>query len=348
MAVRDGIGHGSGSFIAPATEPTPSFLDVVRSAATIGVGSLPHRDLAAAVSFSFDAFDVLTLPSLPRRSPAEAPVAQGLIGAQGVTLGQYGAIAIDVARLDPDAVVLTDFGADGFAGFRACLDLAVDRQHAGPIKWQFVGPISVGLALRRAGAPSEVAFPMAARLVRSHLASIAATVATALPDSPQLVVIDEPFLEDLMSHNFPIAPDEAVDLLSSALAVVEMHATVGVHACGDVDLATLMSAGPSVLSLPARTCLVPYAGYLARFLRDGGTVAWGAVPTEGPISGAAGRTAARLEALWEQLVERGCDPELLRRQSLVSPQCGLGGHSASVAARVCDTARAVSRAVYPV
>jgi hypothetical protein len=253
-----------------------------------------------------------------------------------------------VARLDPDAEVRTDFDADGFAGFRSCLALAVERQFTGPVKWQFIGPISVGLALRRAGAPSEIAFPMAARVVRSHLASIASTVAAALPSSPQLVVIDEPFLDDLMSHDFPIAPDEAVDLLSSALAVVELHATVGVHACGDVDLATLMSAGPSVLSVPARARLVPYAGYLARFLRDGGTVAWGAIPTEGPISGASRRTAARLESLWSQLVDRGCDAELLRRQSLVSPQCGLGGHSVSVAAHVCETARAVSRAVHPV
>ena len=189
---------------------------------------------------------------------------------------------------------------------------------------------------------------MAARVVRSHLASIAGTVTSMLPSSPQLVVIDEPFLDDLMSHDFPIAPDEAVDVLSSAMAAVEVGTTVGVHACGDVDLATLLASGPSVLSLPARPSIVAYAGYLARFLRDGGTIAWGAVPTEGPISGAAGHTAARLQALWEQLAERGCDPVLLRRQSLISPQCGLGGHSVSVAERVCETARAVSRAVHTV
>ena len=325
----------------------PAFLDVVSAAATIGVGSLPHRDVDAAAEFSFDAFDVLTLPSLPRRCPAEAPIAQALVGAPGVTLGQYGTVAIDVSRLDPASGVRTDFASDRFAGFRTCLDLAVQRGHAGPVKWQFVGPISVGIALRRGGAPSDVAFSMASRVVQSHLRSLTAHISDALPDAPQLVVIDEPFLDGLMAHDFPIAPEEAIDLLSSAMASVETSATVGVHACGDVDVATLVASGPKVLSLPARISLEPYAGYLARFLDGGGAIAWGAVPTEGPIGGAAGRTAGRLEELWSRLIDRGCDPVRIRRQSLISPQCGLGGHSTSVAERVCATARAVSRTVQP-
>ncbi len=211
---------------------------------------------AAAAEFRVETFDVLTLPSLPRRSPAEAPVAQALVGAPGVTLGQYGTVAIDLARLDPAAEVRTELWRDAFGGFRACLEVASERGHAGPVKWQFVGPISVGLTLVRAGASSDVAFPMAVRLVRSHLTSLVGAIADTLPGSPQLVVLDEPFLDDLMTHDFPIAPDEAIDLLSSAMAAVEASATVGVHTCGDVDLATLIASGPKVLSLPARPSLV--------------------------------------------------------------------------------------------
>lgn len=346
MTVDGDLAHGAQlADHARATGRRPAFLDVAPEAATIGVGSLPHRDVEAGAEFSFDAFDILTLPSLPRRCPAEAPIAQALVGAPGVTLGQYGTVAIDVSRLDPAAEVRTDFGSDRFAGFRSCLDLAVRRGHTGPVKWQFVGPISVGVALRRGGAPADVAFSMASRVVQSHLRSLGAQISGALPGASQLVVIDEPFLDDVMAHDFPIAPDEAIDLLSSAMASVETSATVGVHVCGDIDVATLMASGPKLLSVPARASLVPYAGYLARFLDSGGAIAWGAVPTEGPIGGAAGRTAGRLEALWGELIERGCDPMRIRRQSLISPQCGLGGHSTSVAERVCATARAVSRAV---
>ncbi|MFW2335929.1 hypothetical protein [Ilumatobacter sp.] len=345
MEVDDAPTTPVGSPSADAVSARPAFLESVRSAATVGVGSLPHRDAGAAAEFTVETFDVLTLPSLPRRSPAEAPVAQALVGAPGVTLGQYGTVAIDLARLDPAAQVRTELWRDAFGGFRACLEVASERGHVGPVKWQFVGPISVGLTLVRAGASSDVAFPMAVRLVRSHLTSLVGAIADTLPGSPQLVVLDEPFLDDLMTHDFPIAPDEAIDLLSSAMAAVEAHATVGVHTCGDVDLATLIASGPKVLSLPARPSLVDFAGYVDRFLRDDGWIVWGAVPTEGPIGSTAGRTTRALQGLWRDLAERGCDPARLRRQSLLSPQCGLGGHSASVAERVCSTVTAVSRTV---
>ena len=330
----------AGTVDAPAR-----FLDVVAPAATLGVGSLPHRDATAAAQFSMGAFDVLTLPSLPRRSPAESPVAQALVGTQGVTLGQYGTVAIDVARLDPSAAVRTELWRDAFVGFRTTIELARAGGHEGPVKWQFIGPVSVGLALRRAGAPAAIAFPMALRVVRSHLASLSATIADALPMSPQLVVIDEPFLDDLMSRDFPIAPDEAADLLSSAMAAVEPSATIGVHSCGAADLAPLLSAGPTVLSVPARPSIASDASRLDRFLHNGGWIAWGAVPTEGPIGVAATRTTGRLHAAWNAMIERGCDPDRIRQQCLITPQCGLGTHSTSVADRVCLAATAVSRSV---
>ncbi len=327
--------------------PDPSFLDAVSACATVGVGSLPHRSAHAAAAFSFEAFDVATIPSLPRRSPAEALVAQSLVGAAGVTLGQYGTLGINAPALDPDAPVSTDLWRDTFVGFRTCLALAVERRHRGPVKWQLLGPISLGLALRRAGAEPTVAFRMARRVVRSHLTALTAAVAEALPTSPQLVVLDEPFLEGLMSHDFPVAPDEAIDVLSSAMAVVEHQATVGVHCCADVDLATLISSGPRLLSLPATSALVPHAGSVDRFLAGGGWIMWGAVATEGPIGHSSSWSAARLEELWRELAQRGCDIGRLRSQSLISSQCGLGGHSTSVASRVCETVRDVSGAVAP-
>ncbi len=102
-----------------------------------------------------------------------------------------------------------------------------------------------------------------------------------------------------------------------------------------------------MLSLPATPLLIPLAGYLARFLNDGGWIVWGAIATEGPIGASPTRSAARLESLWAELARRGCDPERMRSQSLFSPQCGLGGHCTSVAERVSETLSAVAAAVVP-
>lgn len=320
-------------------------LTVITPGATTGIGSLPHRNARQAAEFSFEAFDVPAAPSLPRRAPAESLIAQALAGVAGVAPGQYGTVAVDVDRLDPAAPVVTDLTRDHFTGLRTFLEHGRRIGHRGAVKWQFVGPISVGVALRRAGAGPEVAFKVGLEVVRHHLVALSAAITAALPDSPQLVILDEPFADDLMSRDFPIAPDEGIDLLSAAMATLERDAVVGVHCCGDVDVATLLEAGPRVVSLPATGSLVALAGYLDRFLRNGGWVAWGAVATEGPIGVGGSRAWQDLSKLWCELVQRGCDPELLRSQSLLTPECGLGTHSPDVAAGVCEALRELSRSL---
>ena len=156
--------------------------DGLLAGAATGVGSLPHRDARAAAEFSLRENELVMIPSLPRRSPAESLIAQAVIGTPGVTLGQYGAIAVDLDRLDPEAPVITDLAADGFGGFRAFLDHATASGIAGTtVKWSFVGPVTLGVALIRAGAPSEIAFDVAVRSVRSHVAALGRAVTDALP-----------------------------------------------------------------------------------------------------------------------------------------------------------------------
>jgi hypothetical protein len=315
------------------------------SGATVGVGSLPHRNARQAAEFVLASYDVPTMPSLPRRSPAESPIAQALVGVRGVTLGQYGTVAIDVARLDPSAPVCTDLERDHFTGFRTFLAVAAERGHTGPVAWHFAGPISVGVALLRAGAAPDVAFEVSRATIRAHTRAVAAVVRRSLPDSPQLAIIDEPFADDVFGRASPITPDESVDLVSSAMAAVEPVATVGVHCCCDVDPSLLLAAGPHVVSLPVSSSIAPLAGYIDRFLAGGGWVLWGAVATGGPIGVTANRSWHRLASLWHDLVQRGCSPIRLREQSLLTADCGLGSHGVPVAERVSQSLRDIGRAV---
>jgi len=149
-----------------------------------------------------------------------------------------------------------------------------------------------------------------------------------------------------MHPGFPIAPDPAIDLLSSAMAAVQPTATVGVHCCAEsVDVASLLAAGPDILAIPVHSHLLAVAGYLDRFLVGGGRIAWGAVPTDGPIPTTNDRPWRRLSDVWCELVRRGCDPMLLRQRSLVTPQCGLGMHTPDVADRVCRLTREIGRRI---
>ena len=77
-----------------------SEVHVPKPGASFGVGSLPHRECNEAVEFAWRATDIPTIPSLPRRSPAEGMIAQALVGIEGVSAGQYGSISVDIDALD--------------------------------------------------------------------------------------------------------------------------------------------------------------------------------------------------------------------------------------------------------
>ncbi len=313
---------------------------VVVGGSSTMVGSLPHRDARRAAEFAWEARGIPCAPTLPRRSPAEGMVAQAIVGIRGISLGQYGSLSIDVSSVDPLAPVLTDLEHDAFGGFRAWL--AHGQEHvrrtgySGAVKWQFIGPVSLGRALIRAGVPVHLAFSVAVRVVRDYLVVMSNAVSEALPNNPQLVVIDEPDLTDLEDDSFPIAPDTAIDLMSGAMAAVESNAVVGLHSCSDVSLGHLIAAGPHVLSVPVSPRLVDDAPKIAHFLQEGGWVAWGAVATGGPIGLSVERWCKKLASMWCGLVQGGCDATLLRRQSLVTPECGLALHSTESAALVTD------------
>ena len=108
-----------------------------------GIGSLPHRDASAAAAFSLASADLPAIPTLPRRSPAEGMISQAVAGMRGFTIGQYGSIAVDVDAVDPDDPASSQLHDDAYAGLFAFLDEAAERRYQGPVKWQFVGPVTL-------------------------------------------------------------------------------------------------------------------------------------------------------------------------------------------------------------
>jgi hypothetical protein len=164
------------------------------------------------------------------------------------------------------------------------------------VKWQLTGPVTLGLALLQAGVPTDLAFRVAARAVHDRARALSAAVAEALPGALQVVFLDEPGLVGLQGACFPIAPDDGVDLLSGALAVLEPHC-----------------------------------------------IAWGAVPTDGPVGLSAVRYWRAISAEWCELVQHGCDALEVRARSIVTPVCGLAGHGTTQAERVLRLVDVVAR-----
>lgn len=306
------------------------------------IGSLPHLDRGAAVAFVLERCPELpAAPSLPQLDAREGMVAQGLWGVPGIDIAADGTVSADLARIDPQAP-LGDPGLLGapFATFNAFLRAIGGRTEA--FKLQLTGPVTLGLVLRDAGLPDSLAFTLAGAVVRDRARQMLAVARKAVPDAPLVVFLDEPGLVGGLGDRIPLSADQAIDLVSGALAVIEPQATTGVHCCGPADWRALLQAGPQILSLPVDAGIGESAGALGSFIERGGWVAWGAVPTDGPLGDSAVRLWRVLSGQWCELVRSGCDPVLLRRQALVTPECGLALHSIGQAEHVFDLTRRVA------
>ncbi|MGQ0430829.1 MAG: hypothetical protein ACT452_00315 [Microthrixaceae bacterium] len=317
-------------------------IDVARGLATT-IGSLPHVDPRAAATFVLENQPRLpAAPSLPNRSGMERMIAQAAFGIRGITVLPDGSLTVDERLVDPQAP-LTVAGIDGepFVGLRAFLGAVAGRR--APIKLQLTGPVTLGIALHALGIPATKAFSVAGAAVRARARALVAAAQETAPMAPLVVFVDEPGLVASMDAAFPLEPNRTIDLVSSALATLEHHAITGLHCCGAADWRVVLQAGPQILSLPVGMGAVDHSGALSGFLERGGWVAWGAVPTTGPMGATPERLWQQLSLEWCGLTQGGCDPVLLREQAIVTPACGLARHDLRQAEAVASLTNQVAR-----
>ena len=301
-----------------------------------GIGHLPHFDPGEAVEFVLRHSPKLpSAPALPARSRREGMVAQAAAGVPGLTVLENGSLEIDRNAIDPEAPLDADvFGGDAYVGLRAFLTAVADRD--GPIKVSVTGPVTFGVALQAAGLDADLAFRLAGAAVRQRVSALVDHVLRRVPQAQVVVFIDEPAMGSLTEDGFPIGPTAGVDLVSGAMAIVEPLAITGLHCCMPADYRLLLGAGPRILSVPLDGGIERHAGLLGDFLDRGGWVAWGAVPTDGPVGTTVDRLWRQLSNLWCDLSNEGCDPMLLRTNALITPVCGLAHHGITQAEHVME------------
>lgn len=291
------------------------------------VGSLPHVDAEAAAAAALALQPELpAAPQLPRRHLGEGMLAQVTAGSTGVRVRADGC-GLEVDRRGLAAAPAAEpLDPEAWGGTLAFLRVAAAARHTGPVKLQIAGPVTLGLALVRAGVRAAKAFPLAGAIVSGRVRALRREATELLPESPLVLVLDEPGLTGYSPATFPIGAEDTIDLLSGSLASVGPEAIAGVHCCGPTDWRLVLHAGPDLLSMPVADAVTDDVAGLAMFLDRGGWVAWGAVPTDRPLGDRDDAHWRRLNVLWSDLARNGCDPLLLRTQAIVTPACGLAFH----------------------
>jgi len=168
-----------------------------------------------------------------------------------------------------------------------------------------------------------------------------------------LMFMDEPSLCGFGSSAYLGVQQEDItkDLNEIAGSIHAEQAWAGVHCCENTDWSLLLKSDIDVLNFDAYGFfdrLFLYKDDLVQFMRRGGTLAWGIVPTHSEdviYAESAESLLQRWKQEAQQLVAAGLPLELIARQSLVTPSCGAGSLSPAAAHRVLELLRDVSTAL---
>jgi hypothetical protein len=298
---------------------------------TTAMGILPHTDIDRALELALS-LDIPFWPQLPRVSFYEDMYAQMSEGFPGVRLDVEGErILFDTARFyeelplyaeassEPEYFALRSPYSTVYEGFLAC-----DLERYPAIRGQVIGPISFGLKVVDENLKpiiynndvKIVLFEFMLQKANYQVRQLQARHPNAF------VWLDDPGLELLFTSFTGYVDFVARQDLAEFLAGFE--GPKGVHLCGNPDWDFLLSADLDILSFDAYgrgEIFTRYAEQVVRFIEQGRTLSWGAVPTK--VEDLDGETLdsliSRLEGLWDYLVQRGMDRERLLRQSLLAP-----------------------------
>ena len=321
------------------------------------VGSFPHADAEPLVASILERFPVMPAwPQLPARDFRESMYVQyseGLPGAVIDTERQrifFRADEAFAAALEGFYRAVVEGDVAPFAispeharGLHRFLD-AVPRLGARRPAWvkgQVTGPFSFAMTVTDGNKRSlaytpelkEVAFQgmaLKARWMARRLREVAVSA---------LVVLDEPYLCSFGSAFVNVSREDVIAAIAGAAAAIhEEGARAGLHCCGNTDWSLVFATGVDVVNFDAYEYfqgLSLYPGELLAFLERDGVLSWGLVPTNKSLEGLSAADLVKLlDAHLERLTAKGLPAERLRRQSLLTPSCGMGALSVGEAERV--------------
>lgn len=166
----------------------------------------------------------------------------------------------------------------------------------------------------------------------------------ANPTTIPIIFMDEPTLSQLgTSAYLTISEKDVVDMLAEISEIIHQNGGISaIHCCGKCDWTILIKAKADIINFDAFAFsehLGLFAQEIDKFLRDGGKLAWGLVPTL-DVEALKNITLADLIKYFGQgikyLTNKGIDEKLIIDNSLITSSCGAGSLSVELAQKAMD------------
>jgi len=299
---------------------------------TTAMGIMPHRDVDQALQLALS-LDIPFWPQLPKVSLYEDMYVQASQNFPGIAINfDKERLIFNTARFEqeldgyfmkmdnPDTFALTAEYSEVFHKF-----LSRELRGYKAIRGQVTGPVSFGLKVLDEDL-KPIIYNEEARAILFDFIQRKVNIQyreLRKRNSNAFVWVDEPGLSYVFSgfsgYNDQHAREDYLKFVEG------LEGPKGLHLCAEVNLPYLLELGVEILSFDAYQIgfmPVEYAGSVADFIKSGGVISWGIVPTES--TALATQTpetlAGILSKYWEVISESaGLSLSKIASQALVAP-----------------------------
>ena len=297
---------------------------------TTAMGIMPHTDIDEAVRLALE-MDVPFWPQLPRLTYFEDMYVQAMENFPGVVIDEnHSRIFVDTNKFmddlpqylesenDEETFRLSDRHSLVYRRF-----LSKELSSYRSIRGHVISPVSLTLKIVDENDKPIVYNDEVRALAFSFIQKKINTQFRELKEKNEraFVWVDDPGLEFVFNamcgYDNVKAKKELTDFYDG------IEGPRGLHLCGRPDWDFLLSLNIEVLSLNAYAFGDIFVTYdkVKTFLKRGNIVSWGIVPTyyEEFSKEDVGSIAGRLEGMWDVLVNKGIDMEIIIENSLLAP-----------------------------
>lgn len=175
----------------------------------------------------------------------------------------------------------------------------------------------------------------------------------ASPDSTPVIFMDEPTISQYGTSAFlTVKKADLVECFSEISDIIKQNGGISaIHCCGKTDWSIITDSKIDMLNFDAfyyAESLSLYYSEIENFIKNGGIIAWGLVPTldeEALKNATVESLKEKFNQAKEYLINKGIDEKLLLKQSVITPTCGAGSLSVELAEKAMNLTSELSKSL---
>ncbi len=166
----------------------------------------------------------------------------------------------------------------------------------------------------------------------------------ASPNTTPIIFLDEPSLSQLRTSAYvSISPEEPVKMIKEITELIRTNGGISaIHCCGRCDWGNLIKTNCDIINFDTYNHsehFLLYSKQITDFLKNGGKIAWGLIPTLNKVDLEVETVNSLTECFnttIKSLSKNGISLDFIKQNSLITPACGAAALTVPLAQKAME------------